>query len=193
MPQKIRTFIAVEMSPAVRHAAAELIGKLAPLSDDVKWVEPHNMHLTLKFLGDVDEADIPRVCEATAAATADRSPFTLRMFGVGAFPNVRRPRTIWVGAREGSEETVELAVRIDRAMRKLGFPKEGRRYTPHLTLGRVRRGGPWLTPLGEALAQHAALDLAETRVDRVVVFSSQLGRKGPTYTPLGQCRLGSVE
>jgi 2'-5' RNA ligase len=179
------------MSPAVRQAAAGLAEEFAAVASDVKWVEPENMHLTLKFLGDVENTEIHRVCQLAAEAVADEAPFRLQMYGAGAFPNVRRPRTIWIGAGDGSDATARLAKNLDKAMKKLGYRPEGRVFAPHLTLGRVRRSGPWLAPLAELIQQYAERDLGHTTVEEVIVFSSELGREGATYDALARCPLGT--
>ena len=103
MVQTIRTFVAVEMDVAIRKAAAGLIEKFRAAGAGVGWVAPENMHLTLKFLGDVGVEDIPNVCEAVREAAAGAAPFTLQVSGAGAFPNLSRPRVIWLGASEGEE------------------------------------------------------------------------------------------
>jgi 2'-5' RNA ligase len=181
----IRTFIAVETSQAVRDRAAELMDSLQVARADVKWVQRQNLHLTLKFLGDVAEPDLPGVCEVVRQAVSGLSPFELEIRSAGAFPHPGRPRTLWLGAGEGAEAAAALAAAIEKALRKLGFPKEARRFETHLTIGRVRGGGPALAELGRLLREHAAFDAGRFRVAEVVVFASHLGPKGPTYEPLG--------
>lgn len=190
MKQKIRTFIAVETDPAVREAAAELVGEFRASGADVKWVDPANMHLTVKFLGDVDSRHVHEVCWAVEKAVAELPRFELELRGAGAFPNARRPRTVWLGAGQGGEEIGILAEALEEAMDRLGFRREARRFHPHLTLGRVRRGQAGLDELARLLAEYADFEVGRTTVSEVVTFSSQLDRSGPTYEPLGRARLG---
>ena len=97
--KKIRTFVAVELSPETRSAAARLIERLRPAGAKVSWVKADNMHLTLKFLGDVPNVEIPAVCQAVAASSMNIAPFEIECGGAGAFPDARKPRTIWLGVR----------------------------------------------------------------------------------------------
>jgi len=190
MTDTLRTFVAVELDRAVRARAAELIAALRAAPAEVKWVEPHNLHLTFKFLDEVPSREIPRVCEAVAAAAAKVEPFELEIFGAGAFPNASRPRTIWLGAREGEQQMAALQQQLELALAKLGFRKEARRYQTHLTIGRVRQGGPAMGDLGDRLRAQADFAAGRCAVHEVVVFSSQLERTGPIYTALGRAALG---
>lgn len=190
MPQRIRTFIAVETDPSIRKAAADLIDKLRQTDADVKWVDPEKMHLTIKFLGDVDAEDVARVCGAVEKAVADVSPFQLAIRGAGAFPNTRRPQTIWLGGGEGDDQMAELADRVENALKKFGFRRETRRYRTHLTLGRFRRDGRGSGELGRLLQQLADYDAGRMPVEELVTFSSQLTREGPIYEAMGRAELG---
>ena len=189
MKQKIRTFVAVEVDDAVREMAAELAQELSGAGGDVKWVEPENMHLTVKFLGEVDSREVHEVCRAVASAAEPVAPFSLEFRGAGAFPNARRPRTLWLGTGEGSESLAVLAERVEKALHEIGYPREGRRFHAHLTLGRVRRGGAELARLAELLGQYAEFDAGRTHVSQLAVFSSTLQRGRPAYDVLGRAKL----
>ncbi|HEV3003704.1 MAG TPA: RNA 2',3'-cyclic phosphodiesterase, partial [Pirellulales bacterium] len=141
MSRPLRTFIAVAASHEVRMRARQLIGELSSTAAKVRWVEPENLHYSLKFLGDVELLEIPKVCEAVTRAVTDKPPFEITALGAGAFPDLRRPRTIWLGVADGSESMVELNGAIERELAPLGFRREQRRFRPHLTLGRVRGPG----------------------------------------------------
>jgi 2'-5' RNA ligase len=181
----IRTFVAVELSAAVIDRARSLIEHLRPSGADVKWVEPHNMHLTLQFLGDVPEPQTAEVCGAVSEAIKEFPSFDVSLAGAGAFPDARRPRTLWIGVREGIEPLTRLQAAIEAALDELGFPGEDRRFHPHLTIGRVRQGGgPEVRALGQLVRQHADFDAASATIDHVTVFSSILGKAGPTYQAL---------
>jgi 2'-5' RNA ligase len=148
------------------------------------------MHLTLKFLGDVDISDTYAVCKAVQTAVKGFEPFDLEIRGVGAFPNIHRPRTIWFGGGEGETQIASLAERIDDELFKVGFRKEGRRFQTHLTLGRVHTDrGPALAELTRLLQEYADLEVGQTPVDEVIIFSSTLTRNGPIYDPLGHTPL----
>lgn len=189
----IRTFIAVDLSAATRSAARKLIEKLRPAGADVNWVEAKNMHLTLKFLGEVPSRDTPDVCKAVAEVAAQFEPLTVTCRGAGAFPDLDRPRTVWLGIEEGKEELAALQAAVDDAMLDLGFPREHRSFHPHLTLGRVKQGGPALSELSRLLEKHAEFDAGESDIDEVIVFASFLDRHAPpTYRPMGRGRLGNM-
>lgn len=183
MTRALRTFIAVEISAETRARARQLFERLKGTDAKISWVKPECLHLTLKFLGDVDLRDIPAVCEAVTRAVADLPPFEIEVHGAGAFPTGARPRTIWLGVGRGADDMVALHDAVDGALGAFGYRREQRRFRPHLTVGRVR-GGRDLDALGILLAQHADFAGGVTSVDEVVVMSSELTPDGPEYEPL---------
>ena len=190
MKQAVRTFVAVEIADAAGDRAEKLIEILGRTDVDVKWVEPRNIHVTLKFLGDVALKETARICEAVKKAAAQVEPFEIELCGAGAFPHPGKPRTIWLGAGEGDERMRTLHKAVESALAKLGFRKDSPRFQTHLTIGRVRRGGRDLAELGELIGQQADFQAGRTKVTELVVFSSDLGSQGPTYAPIGRARLG---
>lgn len=162
----MRAFIAVEISEGARTEVARLQETLITAGADVKWVEPRNLHLTLKFLGEVPEEKIPALTESLGRTAAETPPFSFSLQGVGAFPRMEHPRVIWVGVQEGKEQLVQLAEKVGGE----------RPFSPHLTIGRVRSGAR-LAPLpfkaGEPIL-----------ADRLVLFQSVLSPDGSIYTPL---------
>lgn len=187
MSDSIRTFVAVEMAAPVRRAAVAAIDRLRNSGADVKWVAAENMHLTLQFLGQVPATEINDVCRAVTGAVAGVEPFELEIRGVGAFPNARRPRTVWLGVSAGREELAAVQKRIQKALKQLGFKPEARQFSPHLTIGRVRESGP---ALAEPITEGTDALFGRSPVTEVVVFSSELSRSGPTYTALCRSPLG---
>lgn len=189
MAEVLRTFVAVEIPFEVRDRARRLIDQLAVTAANVKWVEPEHMHWTLKFLGDVGILETPAICEAVARAVEPLVPFDIEARGAGAFPDVQRPRTVWIGTGQGSEQMVELHDSIEHELAKLGYRAENRRFRPHLTIGRVRQSPAGIDELGELLRQNADFSSGLSTVYEVVVFSSQLSGRGPTYEPLCHAEL----
>jgi RNA 2',3'-cyclic 3'-phosphodiesterase len=183
-----RTFIAVPAAPQTRAAATRLISRLRPTAGDVRWTPADNLHWTLQFLGDVEDLEIPALCAAVAAAAAQIEPFELEARGAGAFPAADRPRTLWIGARQGRQEMQELQAAIENRLAELGYRGEGRRYVPHLTLGRVGRGAD-LRSLAAELTALADLDAGTMLVDEVIIFASQLTRQGSIHEPLAHAPL----
>lgn len=189
MSNIVRTFVAVEIPGEVRERAAQLIKSLRNTDAKVRWVEPRNMHWTLKFLGDVDLRETPDVCSAVAEAVADFAPFDVEARGAGAFPDPSRPRTVWIGMGQGSEQMIAMHDAIDRALGRLGYREENRRFRPHLTIGRVRNSPGGIEELGQLIQQHADFASGLSTVYEVTIFSSDLDEDGPTYEPLGHAEL----
>jgi 2'-5' RNA ligase len=139
---KIRAFIAIELSDPIKASLSSLIAKLRSKEHHsakyVKWVDPKGIHLTLKFLGDVAPDQIPRIIEAITPSAQSLSPLKLQLGKPGAFPNLQRPRVIWVAVTGEVKLLITLQQDIERALDPLGFPHERRSFSPHLTLGRLR-------------------------------------------------------
>lgn len=177
------------MEPDLSRKVSEVVEIFQAAPADVKWVDPQNLHLTLKFLGDVDSVDIHRVCEMVEKAAAETPPFEFEIRGAGAFPTVSRPRTFWLGAGEGRREMVALAKVLEKKLQKLGFPRESRSFQPHLTIGRLRRGGQTASELSDLLRQYADVEVGRMAVAEVTVFSSTLTPSGPIYDVLSKANL----
>ena len=137
--EQIRSFIAIELPQEVRQAFTRLQEKLkAGGGAPVKWVDAGNVHLTLKFLGNVDAAITGRIISAIEEAGRGMHPFQIHLSGLGGFPSIRRVQVVWVGLTGELEKLVQLQKSIEAKLVPLGFPAEARSFTPHLTLGRVR-------------------------------------------------------
>lgn len=175
----MRLFVAVDVPDGLRAAVEEQVaGGLRGALPDAKWTRPEGRHLTLKFLGEVPEERVDEVSAALRAAAAGHAPFTASFDRVGGFPNLGRPRVVWVGVGEGAEPMAELAASISEACEPLGFEAERRRFTGHLTLARIKRP----KKIGELPAVEVPAD--EFDVNEVVLFRSQLHPKGARYTVL---------
>ena len=185
-----RTFIAVELAGGVRRRAEKAIQRLRAANAKVTWVKPENLHLTLKFLGDVPDSDVPKVCQVVAEAVRGFDPFEIVFRGCGAFPNTAAPRTVWIGVDQGAEEINAIHQAIDAALKsELRFPRETRRFQAHLTLGRVRESGPRAAELGALIDELADFDGDLTIVDEIVTFASFLEKSGPIHNPMGYAPL----
>ncbi len=189
----IRTFVAVRLTDDVKKCVGALAGELRALEPDVKWVETGLLHITLKFLGDIEEDATGDVLNAIETVARDMPAFDVVFSGLGAFPNTRRPRVVWAGVEKGADELVDLAGKVDDELVKIGFCKEEKTFRPHITLGRAKRGK---TPqkLEAGIKKVSAEDLGTQTVDRVELVKSELRPTGPVYTPLGSLELaGSKE
>lgn len=190
---RLRTFIAVELSPRVISRAGDLIDKLRVAEATVNWVRPQQMHLTLKFLGDVVDIETPDICRVVAQVAKEFEPFEIICRGAGAFPDSERPRTLWIGIRNGADELKALQAAVDEALKKeLGYAKEPRGFHPHLTIGRVKHALPTgREELTRLLAENSDFDADLTVIDEIVTFASFPDRKGPMHEALGTAVLGN--
>jgi 2'-5' RNA ligase len=193
----LRCFVAIDFPAEIKKALAGVRDELKRWPARVKWVEPANYHLTLKFLGDVPAGDIPAVTAVLGRAVSGLPAFTLHLKGVGAFPNLRRPRVIWVGVTGDTGALTALQQAVDRELSQLGFPGEAGGYMPHLTLGRVKESLPGPDPVqeaGPALADIVEnltyIDPGPVTVAEVLLMESRLSRSGPAYSRLTGFSLG---
>jgi RNA 2',3'-cyclic 3'-phosphodiesterase len=186
---RIRTFLAVNISVAIRRRAVELQKKLRQSEVDATWTEPENMHVTMQFLGDVDDALIPEVCQRVISTAAAFAPFQMSLAQAGAFPSLGRPRTVWIGVDEGHQELVDLQFALQESLVEMRFPRERRTYKPHLTIARIREGGPRQQRLSELITHYEDFKTESCAVAEAIIFSSYLERSGPTYQVMGRAPL----
>jgi RNA 2',3'-cyclic 3'-phosphodiesterase len=177
----MRLFFAVFPPPEVQRAAFALEEALRRPGDLVSWVKVENLHYTMRFMGDLGADGARRCAEAAAEAAADVSAFDATLGGLGAFPNARKARVLWVGMARGAEPLEALAKGLEAALRRRGFERADRAFSAHLTIGRARNPGEDWTP---RLAAIEAPDpsAARFRVDRLLLMESRLSPKGSTYT-----------
>jgi 2'-5' RNA ligase len=184
----MRLFVAVFPAPEVQRAAASVIESLRWPGDGVSWVKPDNLHYTLRFIGEVGEDGARRVAEAARESVQGRHAFEAVFGGVGAFPNARRARVIWLGMTGGAADLVSLARGLEDALAKRGFERESREFSAHLTLGRVREPREdWTAKLTTARVPEG--QALRFRVERVVVVQSTLSPKGSIYSVREQAPL----
>lgn len=178
---KARIFIAVRLPAEIRRRLMQIEKRLMESGADVKWVPEENFHVTLKFLGDVEQDRMAAVTEAVQCAVSGIEPFELSLAGVGAFG--RPLRVVWVGITSGGDELKSLANRVEDALAAIGFPREERPFSAHMTLGRVRspRG---LARLEQCIESLKSESVGALRVDGASVMKSELRREGPTYTAI---------
>ncbi len=184
--KSVRAFIAVRV-PCTR-AVRALLRRIAELDGPVKPVEPENLHLTLRFLGDTPLTDIAAIGEAVRRAAASQTVFSDELCGVGVFPREERPRVVWLGL-DNPVAWSELRAAVDRELAPLGYPPEPQAFTPHLTIARVKGRPP--EGLRELIARHAQTVFGEFDVAQLELLQSELTRNGPIYTTLAEAPLAA--
>ncbi len=185
MSGKLRTFIAIDLPEHIRSTVAGVQEHLKTDVPGVNWVHPENIHLTLKFLGDVHQDDLGRIREAMAAAISDIRPFFLGPAGIGAFPGLNRPRVIWVGIHGQTDVLKTLHRRVEDDLAASGFEKEERNFAGHLTIGRVK-GKINPVCLIDSIGAIKDFKTEMFTVDRIILYKSDLKPKGAVYTALFQ-------
>ena len=178
----IRSFIAIDINPHVTESISHAIAELRPIIPAVRWVPATNFHLTIKFLGDIEEARVNSVAAVLEEQLRPFPGFSINAKGLGVFPDLRRPRIAWVGIT--GSQLLTLAARVESALQPLGFVAEKRPFTPHLTIGRWRQFDRPSQALGEPLAHWRDCEFGKTTIDKVVLYQSVLRPAGATYQTL---------
>ena len=185
MPPTIRTFIALELPPSVISLLENVQEDLKSMRLRAKWVRPENIHLTLKFLGDINPGDIDKIGRAMMDAAADFTAMDLVAKGVGVFPGIKRPRVIWVGLGGQLELLFAMQRMLEDNLAALGFKKDKRPFKGHLTLGRFRQTVEPST-IRQIIQEYANIDGEEFTASRIILFKSDLKPTGAVYSQLQQ-------
>ncbi|MDI9571169.1 MAG: RNA 2',3'-cyclic phosphodiesterase [Pseudomonadota bacterium] len=180
----MRAFLAIALPPEVKANIGRIQERLKKsVPGDIRWVRPEGVHLTLKFFGEMTLPELERIKAAVAGPTAAAAPFVLEVRGLGAFPEVSRPRVIWLGLAGETAALMSLRGELERELARAGFPEEERPFRAHLTLGRVKipKG-----VLGLARTVETETDMAAGRipVEEIVLFKSELTPRGAIHTRL---------
>ena len=182
----VRTFVALLIPKAWADYLAQVERDLAGRMSGLSWVKPENLHLTLRFLGDLGDSGVRRAGEAVRRGSEEARAIHARLGGLGAFPARGRQRIIWTGLDEGAEEATALARAVNEALRRDGFGRPDKPFRPHLTLARIREAARGL----EAMHEYAPPPPPEGAwIDQVVLMKSDLHPAGARYTPLVEVRL----
>ena len=185
----IRSFLAIELPKPILRKIEEVQGELRLTHADVRWVNPEKIHLTLKFFGNIEELRIDPIFKSIEEPIRNTHPFSLKVKGVGAFPQLKNPRVIWMGLVDGREVLISFQKQIETQLEKIGFQPEDRPFHPHLTLGRMRSSRGKEELVG-GMEKHREEEFGDFQIERVVLFKSDLKPTGPIYTPLREMKLG---
>jgi RNA 2',3'-cyclic 3'-phosphodiesterase len=182
----IRAFIAVSLAPAVGEEIAKIQSTLKEAQGDIRWTRVESMHLTLKFLGDITHTQVDSILVALRNVLCDQPLLHVQAHGLGAFPNLKRPKVLWAGL--SGEGLAGLQEKVESALVALDFPREERGFTPHFTLGRVRSLRGWEQILA-VVRKHEQVQFGESVIDHVTLYQSTLRSDGAVYSPLGTVSL----
>ena len=191
--KNVRSFIAIPVPEFGIHALEEAVGMLEPeIGRYVRWVRPEGIHLTLKFMGEIPIATVEKVLKSLPETVLESSPFSLAIKGFGVFPNPRRPRVLWAGLDGDLETLSKLQLVVDDTVGMLGLPKEQRTFSPHLTLGRVRRDVSQgeLLKIGELMSSVELPTTLKWNADVVNLMRTELDPGGSRHYLVGSATIG---
>ena len=185
----MRCFVAIELDQPQRRPLVRLLRETLPRTRDVRWCSEQQLHVTLKFLGEVRDEQVPAICDAVAAASEFVKPFTLKLTDLGCFPSPRNPRVLWCGVADPTDGCARWLNLADPLFEELGFARETRAYHPHITLGRSKSaaGSRIICGVLDEVSAPAAPELA---VKQVILYESRLLPSGAQYIPQFKAQLG---
>jgi len=184
----IRAFIALKLPEQLTSLLNSTQQKLMGYGFKIRWVRPENIHLTIKFLGDIQLSDIDRISAVLSESARNFQPFSFYAKGLGVFPGIRRPRVIWVGLAGEVDQIIGFQRHIDQSLSAIGYPKEKRPFQGHLTLGRFK-GAVHSGKLAEALNHQSGFVSDTVTIESVILFKSDLKPSGAVYSELASIPL----
>jgi len=187
----MRTFIAFELAQEIKNYLALIQEELKKSAADVKWVLPQNIHLTLKFIGEIDEELSEGITKIIEKIAGSQTPFSLSLASLGAFPKINSPRVIWVGVDKGKVESEKIARALGEELEKIGIPAEKRKFSSHITIGRVRsmKNREKLTACLNELCAKEKVAKPQIQISKITLYKSTLTPKGPIYEILKEASL----
>lgn len=188
----MRTFIAIELPEEIKQALSSIQNRLKETEADVQWVKPQNIHLTLKFPGDINEETIEKIKDILGEIAETTPPFQMRIGSLGTFPKIDFPRVLWAGVIQGEAESKKIADRLESRLEKISIVKEKRDFSAHATLGRVRSGKNKEKLANMLNKLKNEMEILEFRVEKLTLFASKLTPQGPVYESLQEAILKSA-
>ncbi|MBF0385401.1 MAG: RNA 2',3'-cyclic phosphodiesterase [Candidatus Omnitrophica bacterium] len=180
MPKPLRLFIAIELNKEIKNLIKEVQNHFINIDSGIKWVRPENAHITLKFLGDTTEEEIKDITTALNEIANSFKPFSVTLSDLGAFPSLKHPSIIWIGAKENPVEMQNLSSNVENRMEQLGFEKENRPFKLHITIGRVKNHRD-ISSFVSRLETYKITSMPTIHCDSLSLFNSTLTPAGPEY------------
>ena len=197
---QMRIFVALDIDDEIRERIAHFIAEMRLLAPDIRWVAPESLHVTLKFIGEKPDAAVKQVQERISSISA--TGFDLSLRGCGLFPSAKSARVFWIGIEAGTE-LAKLTSQVEEALTEIGIPKEGRAFSPHLTLARVGSGAPGrrkddksnkrFAKLQQRLTEISTPEFGTMSAREFFLYRSQLSSQGSRYTKIARFALRSPE
>jgi 2'-5' RNA ligase len=188
----MRVFLAIDLPEEVKEKIVALQQKLKFFLQGVRWVRPEGLHLTLKFFGDIGADQIPGISNVVEERAAKAAPVTLTADALGAFPNLERPRVLWLGMTGDVDAIVTLQRAIEAGLEPLGYRREKRKFHPHLTVGRAKSSKGMILGLSEDFTEEHRYPMGEFTAQGLTLFRSELKRGGAVYTDLAYFPFGTT-
>lgn len=188
----MRAFIAIDPPQEIKNYLADIQTKLKKSNADVKWVKPQNIHLTLKFLGEIDDTKLHKIIDILNGISLNHAGFFMRTAHVGAFPRIQSPRVIWVGIDKGNDRITSIVHELEEKIEKIGLPKEEKSFSSHITIGRTKSSlnrEKLSGLLNNAAHEGLATNFPEFFVPNIILFKSVLTPQGPVYETLKEFNL----
>lgn len=186
--ETIRIFICFELSKDVTNSLRDLIHYLKTFGRGVRWVRHDGIHLTLKFIGEIEASKLDDIEAVVEKVVKNYKPFKIKLAGKGAFPNLKRPKVFWIGISDMENTIKKIQVELEDAFEKEGFPREERGFSPHLTLGRVKFQDPTVSKISLEM-ERMTVEEIEFTLNEVVIMQSDLQPNGAMYTPLRKIKI----
>lgn len=187
----IRSFLAFELPPDIKKEVTRITGKVKRTGLAASWAKPDNIHLTVVFMGDVDEKDIPDIISSIDNVAVKYNEFDISLGGMGLFPDIRRPRVLWLGLNGEIESLSSLRDNLQKPLEIYGVEQERRAFKPHLTLGRFRRPVKERSLLQKILDEYSGISGPDGKLDELILFKSELKPGGSVYTRIHSWPLGN--
>ncbi|MDA7950432.1 MAG: RNA 2',3'-cyclic phosphodiesterase [Pirellulaceae bacterium] len=188
----LRLFIAIELPEKTKIKAEKFLAKIqaSEFNGLARWLRPEHLHISLNFIGEVEPREVLTICQLMKEVAQGHVPPLLSLDGWGAFPNEKRPHVYWLGVVQQNDQLNTLQRDLDRCLVEEGYPLEKRKFIPHLTIGRAKKRDLTEEERDGLKSLGSGFSVDPFPVHRIILYSSELGKKGPIYSQLGSCRLG---